>query len=223
MFELVLATANPGKISEIRQILSGFPVRLVTKDEVESWPEIVESGRSYLENALIKARALVEATGRAALADDSGIEVDALGGRPGMLSARFAGPGATDEQNNKKLAHLLRDVSPERRGARYRCVAVVAMPGGREIAAEATCEGSIATTPRGHEGFGYDPWFLPEGSVRTFAEFPPDEKHAISHRGKALRQLLQELEKIHPLDGAGGPEDPAAQLVTTNDAARRDE
>ena len=194
MLELVVATANPGKIAEIKQILSELPVRLITRDEIPHWPRITEDGSSYLDNALIKARALVAVTGKPALADDSGIEGDALGGDPGMLSARFAGPDATDEQNNQRLADALREVPSEARTARYRCVAVVVMPDGRHIVAEGTCEGSIATRPRGGEGFGYDPWFIPAGSERTFGEFPASEKHLVSHRGKALRELARQLE-----------------------------
>lgn len=193
MLELVLATTNPGKISEIRQIASGIPVRLITRSDLESWPQVTEDGESYLENALIKARALVEATGKASLADDSGIEIDALDGAPGVRSARFAGPHASDEENNLRMAYLLRDVPPEGRGARYRCSAVVVFPDGAEITAEGTCEGSIGLEPRGHEGFGYDPWFLPKGMDLTFGELSSATKHAMSHRGKALTELFEKL------------------------------
>jgi XTP/dITP diphosphohydrolase len=194
MLDIVLATTNPGKVAEIDEIMSGLPIRFLTKQQVSHWPPIAETGSSYLENALIKARALARATGKAALADDSGIEVDALDGAPGIRSARFSGPGATEAQNNSTLAELMRDIPPERRTARYRCVAVVVMPDGTEITAEGTCEGSIAMNPAGEGGFGYDPWFIPLGYEHTFGELSAETKHAISHRGKALRHLAKKLE-----------------------------
>jgi XTP/dITP diphosphohydrolase len=195
MLEVVLATNNPGKIAEIDEIMSGLAVRLLTKNEVGPWPDIAESGQSYLENALIKAHAVVNATGKAALADDSGIEVDALNGAPGIRSARFAGPNATDVQNNSTLARLMSEVPAENRSARYRCVAVVVLPEGTEVVAEGTCEGTIATGPAGEGGFGYDPWFIPAGYHLTFGELSAEAKHRISHRGKALRQLVRRLEE----------------------------
>lgn len=167
----------------------------ITKDQTPPWPEIVEDGDTYLENALIKARALGGLTGKAAIADDSGIEIDALGGAPGVRSARFAGPGATDDENNARMAELLAGVPEERRTARYRCVTVLLLPDGTQITGEGTCEGRIAPAPRGTNGFGYDPWFVPaeqEGTL-TFGELPLDFKHGISHRGKALRQLAGRL------------------------------
>ncbi|HEX2054294.1 MAG TPA: RdgB/HAM1 family non-canonical purine NTP pyrophosphatase [Actinomycetota bacterium] len=191
--EIVLATANRGKIEEIIDILGGLPVSFITKDQMPPWPEIVESGDTYLENALIKARALVEFSGKAALADDSGIEIDALDGAPGVRSARFAGPQATDEQNNRRMAELLAGVPPERRTARYRCIAVLLLPDGTQLAGEGTCEGRIAEEPAGTNGFGYDPWFIPEGQDKTFGQLPLEFKHGISHRGKALRELAAKM------------------------------
>ncbi len=170
-----------------------LPVTFITKDQMPVWPEIVESGDTYLENALIKARSLVEFSGRASIADDSGIEIDALGGAPGVRSARFAGPRATDEENNQRMVELLKDVPLEKRSARYRCLAVLVMPDGAHIRAEGTCEGTIAMEPRGNNGFGYDPWFIPEGQQQTFGELPLEYKHAISHRGKALRELTAKI------------------------------
>ena len=190
---VVIASTNPGKIAEVRQILEKVPLRLLSRDEVGGWPEIEETGSTFLANALLKAHAVSRFTGRAALADDSGIEVDALDGAPGVRSARFAGPDATDEQNNRRLVAALDGLPTERRTARYRCVVVVVTPEGEEIAAVGSCEGRIALEPRGSGGFGYDPWFVPEGESRTMAELSPEEKHAISHRGKAMRGLAEQL------------------------------
>jgi XTP/dITP diphosphohydrolase len=193
---VVIASTNPGKIAEVRQILAGLPLVLLTSDDVGGWPEIEEPGDTYLANALLKARAVAAVTGRAALADDSGIEVDALDGAPGVRSARFSGERATDEDNNAKLIDSLDGVPYERRGARYRCVAVLVTPDGEEIAGIGSCEGRIGFEPRGPGGFGYDPWFVPEHESRTMAELTAEEKHAISHRGKALRGLADKLRHL---------------------------
>ncbi|MGH2687644.1 MAG: RdgB/HAM1 family non-canonical purine NTP pyrophosphatase [Actinomycetota bacterium] len=200
-FELAVASANQGKIDEIVQILTGLPVVLRTRADHPDWPDVEETGTTYLENALLKADAVRAHTGCAALADDSGIEVDVLDGRPGPRSARLAGPAATDEANNVRLISLLYGVPPERRTARYRCVVVVSLPEGPPLVAEATCEGTIALEPRGTGGFGYDPWFVPAGEHRTMAELPPEEKHAISHRGKALRAMADRLRALLPAPG----------------------
>ncbi|MEX2586375.1 MAG: RdgB/HAM1 family non-canonical purine NTP pyrophosphatase [Actinomycetota bacterium] len=191
--EIVLGTANPGKIAEIVKLWSNLPVRLITKDQMQPWPDIVESGDTYLQNALIKARALVEFSSKPVLADDSGIEIDALDGAPGVTSARFAAPDATDTQNNLRMAHLLKDVPEGSRTARYRCVAVLANPDGTYLDAEGVCEGSIALAPEGDGGFGYDPWFIPDGQDKTFGELSSEFKGSISHRGKALRLLAEKL------------------------------
>jgi XTP/dITP diphosphohydrolase len=200
VLEIVLATANEGKIAEIVEIMSGLPVTFVTKDQMPPWPEIVESGDTYLDNALIKARALVGFSGKAAIADDSGIEIDALDGAPGVRSARFAGPEATDDENNPRMAELLAGVPADKRTARYRCVAVLVMPDGTTIDAEGTCEGRIALAPVGENGFGYDPWFIPseqpEGQELTFGQLPLDFKHDISQRGEAIRDLVAKMEPL---------------------------
>jgi len=200
--ELALATKNPGKIREIVRICSHWPVRWrlagSANDPSEPsarWPDVEETGETYLDNARLKARAVAEALGIPAVADDSGIEVDALGGAPGPLSARFAGAGATDGQNRDLLVERIREVPAEARTARYRCVAVCSWPDGREVWAEATCEGRLVMDPRGSGGFGYDPIFVPEGHERTMSELTPDEKDAISHRGKALRDLGEILSR----------------------------
>jgi XTP/dITP diphosphohydrolase len=191
---LALATKNPGKVGEILAICSGWPVEWVTFRQA-SWPDIVETGESYIENARLKAKAVAGAVGLPALAEDSGIEVDALGGGPGIRSARFAGAGATDRQNLELLIARISLVPPEGRTARYRCVAVCVWPVGDEASGEGTCEGRLIPEPRGAGGFGYDPIFVPEGSDRTMAELPPEAKNAVSHRGTALRALGTFLER----------------------------
>jgi XTP/dITP diphosphohydrolase len=191
--ELVaLASRNPGKIREIRTICADWPVRWVTAEDeanVRPWPEVKETGETYADNALAKARAVADALGTPALADDSGIEVDALGGGPGPQSARFAGPDASEEQNLAKLIGAMAGVPSEQRAARYRCVAVLVWPVDSEMLAEGECEGTLIAEPRGTGGFGYDPIFVPAGFERTMAELSPQEKDRISHRGKALRAL----------------------------------
>ena len=191
--EIVISSTNQGKIAEIIEIMSGLDVRWLTFGDVGGWPQIEETEDSYLKNASIKARAVLLKTGKAALADDSGIEVDALDGRPGVHSARWA--GGTDQDNNLKLKQLMAGVHRDQRGARYRCAAVVVFPEGHEIAAEGSCEGRIGEEPKGSGGFGYDPWFVPAGETRSMAELSTSEKHAISHRGKALRGLRAEIER----------------------------
>jgi XTP/dITP diphosphohydrolase len=193
MLEVVIASSNPGKIEEIRRIMADLPIKLLVGEDVGGLPDVEETGSTYLENARLKAAAVVAVTGKAALADDSGIEVDALSGVPGVRSARLAGPNATDEQNNVRLISLLFGVPPERRTARYQCVALVHFPDGREVVGSGVCEGVVGEEPRGEGGFGYDPWFIPSGLTRTMAELPSEEKDAISHRGKALRDLAEKL------------------------------
>ncbi|MGH2662279.1 MAG: RdgB/HAM1 family non-canonical purine NTP pyrophosphatase [Actinomycetota bacterium] len=190
---LVVATRNPGKAREILRICADWPVEWLTGEDL-SWPDVEETGASYLENALLKARAVAGATGEAALADDSGIEVDALGGAPGPRSARYAGAGATDEQNLRALLRAVAGVPSSGRTARYRAVAAVAWPDGREVHAEGTCEGTLRSRPQGTGGFGYDPIFQPAGWDRTMAELPPEEKDRIGHRGQALRALRAQLQ-----------------------------
>ncbi|MGH2724502.1 MAG: RdgB/HAM1 family non-canonical purine NTP pyrophosphatase [Actinomycetota bacterium] len=189
---LVVATRNPGKVREILAICRDWPVGWLTHEDA-TWPDVPETGATYVDNALLKALAVAGAAGEAALAEDSGIEVDALGGRPGPRSARFAGEGASDRENLEALLRALEGVPPERRTARYRAVAVVAWPDGREVMAEGTCEGRLRTEPAGTGGFGYDPIFQPAGHERTMAQLDPEEKDALSHRGGALRALRARL------------------------------
>lgn len=188
---LVCASANPDKAREIAEIL-GPDVELLPRPADVA--DVVEDGETLLDNARLKARALCEATGTAAVADDTGLEVDALGGDPGVRSARYAGDDATYADN---VAKLLRELAPHEglaRTARFRTVAVVAFPDGREVVAEGIADGHITGEPRGEGGFGYDPVFVPDdGDGQTFAEMDADAKHAVSHRGRAFRALAERL------------------------------
>jgi XTP/dITP diphosphohydrolase len=189
---IAIASRNEHKLREIARICADWPVAWLTFDDHEGqWPEVEETGSTYLENARMKAGATAAALGVPALADDSGIEVDALGGRPGSRSARFAGDDATDERNLEELIRALKGVPGSGRTARYRCVAVLAIPGGRELHAEGVCEGTLVSKPRGARGFGYDPIFVPAGWDQTMAELTDEEKDRISHRGRALRALRE--------------------------------
>jgi len=190
---LVLATANPNKATEIAEVL-GAEFELVARPS--DVPEVVEDADTFEGNARLKSSALVRATGQPALADDSGLEVDALDGAPGVHSARYAGDHATGADNVARLLNALSGVPSSRRTARFRCVLVVSWPDGREVVATGTVEGHIVDAPRGASGFGYDPVFVPDdpsAGGRTFAEMSSTEKHAISHRGRALRELAARL------------------------------
>ena len=187
----VLATANPDKAREIKELLDGVP--LVPRPD--SVADVEETGATLAENALLKARALCSATGLAAIADDTGLEVDAIGGAPGVHTSRYAGPHASYADNVAKLLRELRDVPAGRRAARFRTVAVAVWPDGREQIAEGSVTGVIAGEARGKGGFGYDPVFVPvEGDGRTFAEMTAAEKHALSHRGRAFAALAGALQ-----------------------------
>jgi len=188
---LVIATSNPGKIKEIKAMLEGFPVEIKTLKDFPQIEPPEETGQTFFENALQKARYYAEKTGYFCLADDSGLEVDALGGKPGVYSARYAGKDANDEKNNEKLLKDLQGVPFEKRDARFVCVMVVADPKGNYIKAEGIWEGKIAESPRGNHGFGYDPLFLVKelNYEKTSAELPPEEKNKLSHRAKALSNL----------------------------------
>jgi XTP/dITP diphosphohydrolase len=193
---IAIASQNPGKIREIRSICADWPVEWITADEHEgAWPDVEETAESYLENALLKAHVVADAVGIPAVADDSGIEVDALGGAPGPRSARYAGKEATEGQNLRMLIRAVSGVPAAGRTARYRCLAVLAWPDGRELWTEGTCEGSLVSKPRGTGGFGYDPIFVPAGWEQTMAELPPKEKDRISHRGRAFRALRELLDQ----------------------------
>ncbi|HEX2048035.1 MAG TPA: RdgB/HAM1 family non-canonical purine NTP pyrophosphatase [Acidimicrobiales bacterium] len=188
--KIVVATANPDKARELTALLEGFQVA----GRPAGLPDVEETADTLEGNARLKAAAVVEATGELAVADDTGLEVDALGGRPGVWAARYAGPGATYADNVAKLLGELEGVPADRRRARFRTVALALFPDGREIVAEGTVDGTIAQAPRGEAGFGYDPVFVPDGGdARTFAEMTTAEKSAVSHRGRALRALAARL------------------------------
>lgn len=188
--QLVVASANPKKAAEIGEVLEGWDLVPRPAD----LPDVDETEPDFLGNARLKAVAVCEATGIASLADDSGIEVDHLGGAPGVRSARFAGEPTDDEANLRLLVERMAGV--EERGARFRSVVVVRFPDGEEIVTEGTVDGRLATAPRGSGGFGYDPLFVPDdGDGRTFGEMAPAEKHAISHRGRALALLADALDR----------------------------
>jgi XTP/dITP diphosphohydrolase len=180
---LVVATTNRGKIAEFGALLRDRGIGILSLLDFPDMPPVPEDGETFVENALAKARAACTFTGLPALADDSGLEVDALGGLPGIRSARFA--PASGERNEKLLA-MMRDVPPERRTARFVCALALARPDGFEWTVTETCEGLITDAPRGSEGFGYDPLFLYPPLGRTFAEIPLAEKNRFSHRGRAL-------------------------------------
>jgi XTP/dITP diphosphohydrolase len=197
---LVVASANRDKVKEIVAVLSeALDVELVPRPE--DVPEVVEDGATLVDNARLKARALMQATGTAAVADDTGLEVDALGGAPGVYAARYAGEGATYADNVRKLLRELGALADGGGGrkARFKSIAFVAFPDGSEVWAEGVMEGTIAAAPRGDNGFGYDPVFEPDtGGGRTFAEMTAAEKDAMSHRGRAFRSLAALLAERVP-------------------------
>lgn len=199
---LVVATGNRGKFNEIAVLLEGLDVLIVPLDRVGPVEVPPESGDSFQENARLKAVAVARAVGRLTLADDSGLEVDALGGQPGVLSARFGGTGKTDAERNRLLLSRLEGVPPARRFARFRCAVAVADPAGSVWLTEGRCEGRIAMAPRGEHGFGYDPIFEIPSLGRTLAEVGPDVKNRLSHRGHAVRAARAILEQLLSSHGA---------------------
>lgn len=191
---LVLATRNQGKTREIRRFLEGFPVEIRDLNDFGPIPEVVEDGATFEENAYKKAHFTAKILGLPALADDSGLVVEALQGAPGVHSARYAGPQATDEENNAKLLANLTGIS--NRKALFRCSLSLAVPSGPALTYEATCEGVILDEPKGTNGFGYDPLFYYSDRAKTFGEMTLDEKSEVSHRGRAFRELKQEFPKV---------------------------
>ena len=192
--KLIIASNNVHKIHEIKQILAGKFDEILSLSEAGVYHETVEDGATFAENALKKAREIAEITGCAALADDSGLCVSALDGEPGVISARYAGGGvvhSTDAENNALLLKNLEGVSD--RGAYFICAMALVYPDGRLVSAEGYMHGNIIDSPRGNQGFGYDPLFLPVGESRTVAELSDEEKNAISHRGNALKNLLSKI------------------------------
>ncbi len=195
--KLLLATNNPGKVREYKSLLRGIPYQIVTPAEQGITTEIEEAGVSFEENARLKATALSKESGLLSLADDSGLEVDALGGEPGHLSARYAGEGASDADRINYLLDKLKGVPEKERTARFRCVIAIAAPDGTVETCSGECRGVIATEPRGSHGFGYDPIFYVPELGKTMAELTPEEKNRISHRAKAAEKARALLMKFN--------------------------
>ena len=195
---VVLATRNAHKVVELRRILddAGVAVELVGIDAFDGVPEVAETGATFAENALLKAHAVAAATGLPAVADDSGLCVDVLGGMPGVFSARWAGGHGDDVANLQLLLAQLRDVPSDRRSAHFACAAALALPAGIERVVEGRLDGEIIDSPRGSNGFGYDPIFVPDGERRTTAEMAAAEKDAVSHRGRAFRALSDAIRDL---------------------------
>ena len=199
--KLLVATNNSGKREEIRALLADLPIAIVGGDEV-AWPAVAETGETYAENALLKARAAVAVTGLAALADDSGLEVDALGGEPGIRSARFAGPAADDAANNRLLLARLEGVPAAARTARFVCTMALVLADGRAIVTRGSVEGVILAAARGSGGFGYDPLFYYAPFAATFGEAAAAAKNEVSHRARALRAMVERVRAL--VAGAAG-------------------
>jgi XTP/dITP diphosphohydrolase len=191
---VVIATRNRGKVEEIRGLLKGYDVEIKTLDDFAPIPEVVENGKSFEENARLKARFTAKALGLPAIADDSGLVVDALNGAPGVFSARYAGEKATDEENNLKLLKTLKGI--KNRNARFETAVVIALPDGNSLTYTGMVEGVILDAPDGNMGFGYDPLFYYPPFSKTFARMTNEEKNRISHRGMAFKKLTGEFDKI---------------------------
>lgn len=195
---LLLATRNRHKKQELVQMLAGLNIEVLTLNDLAPMPEIEEDGMTFEENASKKARMTAISSGLICLADDSGLEVDALNGQPGVFSARFAGPEADDRKNNEKLLHLLSEVEESRRSARFVCVIAVSDPSGNTRCVRGICPGKIGIEPHGEGGFGYDPLFIPDGFEVTFAELSSVQKNRVSHRGRALENAIPIIKELFP-------------------------
>jgi len=193
--QLVLATNNKDKIREIKNLLDNLPITIMTCDDFPDFPDIEETGVTLEENAILKAKGIAQFTGHAALADDSGLEVDALNGAPGVYSSRYAGPGCTYDDNNKKLLLELSGVEKDKRTARFRTVIAIAYDENNIETVEGVADGAITESKSGRDGFGYDPVFFYPPAGRTFAEMTLDEKNRVSHRGRALIKAKELLTK----------------------------
>lgn len=196
MTEMVLATGNKGKLAEFQRLLEGLDIQVHSMKEYPEIGEITEDGSTFAENALIKARAVCKATGKTAMADDSGLMVDALDGAPGIYSARFAGEQRNDADNNAKVLQLMEKVEDKQRTARFFCAIAIVLPDGREYTVEGTCEGVILRAMQGEGGFGYDPLFYVPEMGKTFAELSMEEKNRISHRGHANRKAVEIIRNL---------------------------
>jgi len=193
--KLLIATHNRGKLLEYQEILTNLPIELVTLDDVGILHDVEETGTTFYENALLKAKQYAAMSGLLTLSDDSGLEVDALNGEPGVYSKRYAGEDKSDADRNSYLLTKLKDVPAPKRSARFRCVIVLADADGNTATTEGTCEGAIAFGPKGTNGFGYDPIFLVEGSETHLAELSSQDKNRISHRGRAAVRVPPLLER----------------------------
>lgn len=197
--QLLVATTNLGKLAEIEAVLKKLPIQIISLHALSGWPEVVEDGKTFEENALKKARTLANFSGYLTLADDSGLEVAALNGAPGIHSARYGGQNTNDARNNQKLLQALAGLPQEKRGARFVCVMALCRPsasGGEKWIFQGACEGSITIAPRGESGFGYDPIFFYPPFGKTFGEVDRETKGSVSHRGKALRHLAEALPSL---------------------------
>ncbi|MGZ3525801.1 MAG: XTP/dITP diphosphatase, partial [Thermodesulfobacteriota bacterium] len=193
---MIVATRNRGKTREIREALKGLGVRIRSLSDFSNVPEIEENGKTFVDNALKKARYYTKYFGKVTLADDSGLEVDILKGLPGIYSARYAGEKASSQENNEKLLREMEGVPISKRGARFKCVIAVVSPDGREILAEGVCRGRIGFWEKGRRGFGYDPLFILLNHGKTVAQLSLKEKNKISHRGKALRKIRKMIQSF---------------------------
>jgi XTP/dITP diphosphohydrolase len=199
VIELLVATTNPGKFAEVQAFLKNLPLRILSLKDLGHWPNVIEDGATFEENALKKARRLADYSGYLTLADDSGLEVDALDGEPGVHSSRYAGEEGNDDKNNTKLLDELRGVVEDKRNARFVCVLALCAPRGRganEWTVRESCEGRIAFGLKGQNGFGYDPLFFYPPFGKTFGEVDRETKATVSHRGKALKKLVAMLSSL---------------------------
>ncbi len=196
MAQLLLATNNAGKLSELKELLAGVPFELISPAQIGLKLDVAETGRTYAANARLKALAFATASGLMTLADDSGLEVEALGGAPGLYSARYAGDGATDEQRVAYLLSKMRGVPPDKRGARFRCIMALAWPSDEVKLRSGSCRGFITKEPIGINGFGYDPVFYFPKLGKTMAELTAEVKNSISHRARAARRVKTLLQKL---------------------------
>ena len=196
MKEVIIATKNKGKAKEFAEILAPLGFEVKTLLDLPSAPDIEETGETFVENALLKAEEMAKRLGKTVIADDSGLEIDALDGRPGVYSARYAGEDKDDDANIRKVLQELDGVPDEKRTARFRAVLAMVTPGKEPLIVEGTCEGMILSEKRGTNGFGYDPIFYVPEKGKTMAEMTPEEKNSISHRGKAIQMLKEQIEKI---------------------------
>ncbi len=197
--KILVGTTNPGKLVEVKTVLKDLSVQIVVLTDLGTWPEVVEDGGSFEENARKKARAFADFSGYVTLADDSGLEVDALGGAPGIISARYSGEEADELKNNEKLLRELAGIPRQKRGARFVCVIALCAPmflPGKDRVFRGECEGWITSVTRGSKGFGYDPLFFYPPLGKTFAELDREAKNRVSHRGKALKQLKAALHSL---------------------------